>query len=325
MAMNKSKSLPVPALRIHTYADLEPYAQAFAAGHLNLLILCGPPGVGKSHCLRRAVGEKVCWIDGNASAFGIYQEAYERRNQPLVLDDVDGLYRDRNGIRLLKSLCQTEPVKSLRWHTNAPMLEKRGIPRQFTTTSRVAFITNLWQSLNADVAALEDRGHFLVFEPTTVEVHRQAAQWFWDQEVFDFVGSLLPLMKQPSFRNYILGWELKTAGLDWQTGILGRCLSGAALVAAKLKADPSYESEEARAQAFVRSGAGCRATYFKNVKKLPSGETIPTFVLASPRPSVQAPSPLLAPPLCAASLPDSTLALRQPKQPVNAWQGRIAY
>jgi hypothetical protein len=146
--MTKSKSLPDHALRIRSYADLRKYTQAFAAGHLNLLILCGPPGVGKSRGLRAEVGNNVCWIDGNASAFGIYQEAYTSRNQPIVLDDVDGLYRDRNGIRLLKTLCQTERVKSLCWHTDAPTLEKRGIPRQFTTTSRMAFIVNQWQSLN---------------------------------------------------------------------------------------------------------------------------------------------------------------------------------
>jgi hypothetical protein len=43
-------------------------------------------------------------------------------------------------------------------------------------------------ALNADVAALEDRGHVLVFEPTALEVHHQAAGWFWDQQIFDFVG-----------------------------------------------------------------------------------------------------------------------------------------
>jgi hypothetical protein len=205
--MPQSKSLPDFALRIHTYAELQQYARAFGEGHLNLLILCGPPGVGKSRSVRQAIGCNVCWIDGNASAFGIYQEAYLHRNQPIVLDDVDGLYRDRNGIRLLKTLCQTEPIKSVNWHTESGSLEKRNIPRQFTTTSRVAFIANQWHSSNADISALEDRGHFLVFEPTALEVHSQAATWFWDQQIFDFVGKSLHLTKQPSFRTYMLGWE----------------------------------------------------------------------------------------------------------------------
>jgi hypothetical protein len=286
--MIKSKSLPDHALRIRTYAGLREYTQAFAAGHLNLLILCGPPGVGKSRGLRTAVGSNVCWIDGNASVFGIYQETYVRRNQPIVLDDVDGLYRDRNGIRLLKTLCQTEPVKTLSWHTDAPTLEKRGIPRQFTTTSRMAVIANQWQTLNADVAALEDRGHVLIFDPTALEIHRQASTWFWNQEIFDFVGRWLHLMKQPSLRTYVQAWELKTAVLDWQTGILGRCLAGTALEIARLKANLSYSSEEERARVFVHSGAGCRATYFNHAKKLQSPETIPDIPLLTTKPPIEA-------------------------------------
>lgn len=287
--MAKSKSLPNHALRIRTYAELKRYARAFGTGHLNLLILCGPPGVGKSRCMRHAVGTNVCWIDGNASAFGIYQEAYLHRDQPIVLDDVDGLYRDRNGIRLLKTLCQTEIVKSVNWHTDAASLAKRDIPRQFNTSSRVAFIANQWLSLNADVAALEDRGHFLVFDPTPLEVHRQAATWFWDQQIFDFVGSSLHLTKLASFRTYILGWELKKAGLDWRAAILGRCLNGTALVVAQLKADQSFDSEEARVRAFVASDAGCRATYFNHARRLTATETVPTINLSRTAPPADAP------------------------------------
>ena len=38
----------------------------------------------------------------------------------IVLDDIDGLYRDRNGVRLLKALCQSDPARSVGWHTAAP-------------------------------------------------------------------------------------------------------------------------------------------------------------------------------------------------------------
>ena len=159
--MAKSKNLPATVVTVATYSALAHYARAFADGHLNLLMLCGDPGLGKSQCFRRALGSKVCWIDGNASAFGIYLQAHEHRHQPLVLDDVDGLYRDRQGIRLLKALCQTDKVKTVSWHTAAAT--RLGIARQFTTTSRVAIIANQWTALNADVAALEDRGHCLHF------------------------------------------------------------------------------------------------------------------------------------------------------------------
>jgi hypothetical protein len=129
---------------VETYTELEHYARAFAAGHLNLLVLTGAAGLGKSQCFRRALSGSVCWIDGNASAFGIYLLAYQHRHQPLVLDDVDGLYQDRRGVRLFKALCQTDPVKTVSWHTAITSSEPGAIPRQFTTTSKVAIIANQW-------------------------------------------------------------------------------------------------------------------------------------------------------------------------------------
>src|SRR5262245_55091377 len=187
--MAASLKPPPHALRLSTSAELEAYVRAFAAAHLPLLMLFGPPGVGKSRAVRQALDSPVGWLSGQATPLGIYIEAYTYRDQPLVLDDVDGLYADRSGIRLLKALCQSEPVKTLGWHTATPILELHDVPHRFTTTSPVALIGNDWKTLNADVAALEDRGHVLVFEPTALEVHRHAAMWFWDQQIFDFVRS----------------------------------------------------------------------------------------------------------------------------------------
>jgi hypothetical protein len=282
--MAPSNRLPRHAVRVPTYGALEQYVRAFAAGHLNLLLLFGPPGVGKSRCVRQALGQRVCWLSGQATPLGIYLQAYQHRHQPLVLDDIDGLYADRSGIRLLKALCQTERTKTLGWHTTAPVLDRHRVPRQFSTRSRVALVGNDWKTLNADVAALEDRGHVLVFEPTALEVHRQAAGWFWDQEIFDCVADHLHLIGQHSLRTYPQAWELKQAGLDWQQGVLCRCLTGTALVVARLQADRSFPSEAARVRAFVQSGAGCRATYFRHAQKLQPVLAPPKLPLAQAAP-----------------------------------------
>src|SRR5579884_580636 len=285
--MPRSPSLPAHALHLATYDELQRYVRAFADGHLNLLMLLGHPGVGKSHCLRQALAGPVGWLGGQATAFGIYCEAYLHRHLPLVFDDIDGLHTDRTAIRLLKALCQTEAKKTLCWLTDAASLDRRGIPRRFTTTSRVALIGNQWRTLNTDVAALEDRGHMLVFEPSALEVHRQAAAWFWDQEIFDLVADHLHLLLPPSLRTYRHAFELKQAGLDWRRGVLSRCLSGPALEVARLKADPRFASEAARVQAFVQAGAGCRATYFRHAKKLAPAGAPPKLRLVQSAPPAE--------------------------------------
>ena len=209
----------------------------------------------------------------------------DERVPAVIFDDVDGLHADRTAVRLLKALCQSERCKSVHWLTEAAALENRGVPRRFSTTSRVVMIGNHWQTLTADVAALEDRGHLLLFEPSSTEIHAQAAGWFWDQEIFDLVGDHLHLMEHHSLRTYVRAWELKQAGLDWRRGILSRCLSGAALEVVRLKSDPAFTSEAERVHAFVQSGAGCRATYFSHAQKLQPAQPAKIVLLQAAPPA----------------------------------------
>jgi hypothetical protein len=92
-------------IRLSTYGDLEKIVHAFARGDLNLLILLGGPGLGKSRVLHQATaGQACCWLEGNTSPFGLYCQLWRNQNRPVVLDDLDGLYASRDGIRLLKCL-----------------------------------------------------------------------------------------------------------------------------------------------------------------------------------------------------------------------------
>jgi hypothetical protein len=75
-------------------------------------------------------------------------------------------------------------------------------------------------------------------------------------------------MAEPSLRHYWRAMELKRAGLDWMQALPLRWTSSKALLVARLRADPSCQSEEARARAFVAMGGGCRATYFNVLRRL---------------------------------------------------------
>ena len=284
--MTRSWEPPQGAMILRSYRELDQFVGAFAEGLLNLLVLIGRPGVQKSQAVKAALGGRARWIDGSVTAFGLYHELYRHRDRPVVIDDVDGLYADRAAVRLLKCLCQTEPRKRLGWHSAAagPL---QAIPASFETTSRVAILANELRTLNVNVSAVLDRGHVVVFDPCAREVHLRTTGWFWDQEVFDFIGRSLHLADPLSMRDYALSWELKRAGMDWKSWLLTRWgMSGKRLLVAKLKADGSLSTEAERVCAFTEQGGGCRATYYHHAKRLGRPLKLPDIRLTNVPPKL---------------------------------------
>jgi hypothetical protein len=259
------------ALTVTTYQRLEAYLGAFAAGHFHLLVLVGAGGLAKSRSVRAVLNGQACWIEGNATPFGMYVRLYRHRDQFVVIDDVDALYADRSGVRLLKCLCQTEEEKAVAWHSDARSLERQGIPREFVTKSRVVIIANDWRTLDRNVAALQDRGHVLRFQPGAAEVHRQAGTWFDDPEIYDWFGRHLHRVREPSLRHYVRAKELKAAGMDWTEVLAAEAENRRARLAAELLASTAYGTTAARVKAFVEQGGGCRATFFNHRRKLTGG------------------------------------------------------
>lgn len=258
----KRRQSPHKIVHVATYDRLDQYLQAFADGHFHLLILVGGAGLAKSRSIRAALGGSGCWIEGNATPFGMYLKLYRHRDQFVVIDDVDGLYADRSGIRLLKCLCQTEEEKIVGWHSDARSLERQGVPREFTTKSRVVIIANDWKTLNKNVAALQDRGHVLFFQPTAAEVHRKAGTWFDDAEIYDWFEKNLHRVHAPSLRHYVRASELKAADMDWTEVLADASENPRARMVAELLASAAYSTTAERVNAFVEKGGGCRATFF---------------------------------------------------------------
>ena len=145
------------------------------------------------------------------------------------------------------------------------------IPREFTTKSRVVIISNDWQTLNKNVAALQDRGHVLHFEPAALEVHKEAGRWFDDAEIYRWFGENLHRVREPSLRHYVRARELKAAGMDWTAVLAAEDENKRARLAAELLESNEYASTAARVAAFVQRGGGCRATFFNYRRRLGNG------------------------------------------------------
>ena len=270
-------TVPRSAISIRTYDELYRFTNAFAEGHLNLLILIGSAGIAKSQSVRQAIGKKACWIEGNATAFGIYTKLYRNRDKLVVIDDVDSLYSNKAAVRMLKCLCQTDAKKHVAWETGAVGRDSDDIPREFETTSRVVIIANEWRTVDQNVSAVQDRGHLVFFEPTPEEVHAQVASWFWDQAIYDWFGEHLHLIPDHSMRHYVRAYELQMSGINWVQHLLGEIPETTRLVA-ELRADPTYQSEAERIEAFRARGGGSRATYFNHKRKLKGTKANPTAI-----------------------------------------------
>src|SRR5262249_40962795 len=132
---NGSRGHPHKVLQLTRDQGLEEELSAFAQGHFHLLILVGAGGLPKSRSVKAVLNGKACGIKGNATPFGMYVKLYRHRDQFVVIDDVDALYANRSGVRLLKCVCQTEEEKAVAWHSDARGLERQGGPRGFTTRS----------------------------------------------------------------------------------------------------------------------------------------------------------------------------------------------
>jgi hypothetical protein len=258
---------------VRTYEEFRHFVHQFVAGRFHLLMLLGSPGVAKSQTVTRAIGNRAhLYLDTHATAFGMYCQLHLHRDLPTVIDDLDHLYGDRACVRLLKSLCNTDAVKTLRWPSAHPKIGDGPdqVPAAFTTRSPVCLIANEWRTLNANVQAIEDRAIIASFQPSVGEVHVEVRQWFSDAEVYDFMEQHLPYITQPSMRYYVKGAQLRQACPDrWQEQLLTLMgVDEARRAIVGILSDATLHTEAARVAAFEAKGLGDRATYFRWKKKL---------------------------------------------------------
>src|ERR1700722_4777754 len=114
---------------------------------------------------------------------------------------------------------------------------------------QVQSVCVFWKTLNKNVAALQDRGHVLMFEPSAAEVHRKAGTWFDDPEIYQWFDANLHRVREPSLRHYVRARELKAAGMDWTEVLAAESENKRERLAAELLASNAYASTAERVKA----------------------------------------------------------------------------
>jgi hypothetical protein len=249
-----------------TYVELEGYLADFVAGHYSFLWVVGRPGISKTESILAATsGRKVYYRKGGQlTPLQFYIDCFQHLGLPIILDDAEHLLDERLGRKLVSTLGDTTPAKLMSYGSTSRILRQSAVPDQYSTTSPLCILSNV---TDAD-AAIRSRAVTLYFEPTNAEIHRAVAQWFWDQDIHDWVGRHVSRLRPIDMRLYVHASADKRAGRDWARILLdGHTLNRAACVVQDLEHDPAHPESEDKARRYTEVLAGAkgasRASYFR--------------------------------------------------------------
>jgi hypothetical protein len=187
------------------FKDMKIILSSLAKGIYNSFIITGTAGIGKTYTVietmkNLGLEEGVDWVlnKGTASPIGMYKEFYKYRDDVvIVFDDCDSVFRDENGINVLKGALDSSEIRKVSWKTGTTfdpenktpqeiekLVDRGKVPNNFELTSRCLFITNLKQDelLNNDkLAALLSRSMFMDMT-------------FSEEEIIDRIREVMPHM-----------------------------------------------------------------------------------------------------------------------------------
>jgi hypothetical protein len=142
--------------------------------------------------------------------------------------------------------------------------------------------------------AIQSRAVVLYFDPSNAEIHRYVGEWYWNQEVHDWMGRHLTRLGPIDTRWYIIADRDKRAGRDWRRLILkAHTLDITTCLIQDLEDDPAFPMVEDKARRFVEimgdAKKASRSSYFRLRKRLRDGgqltyETSPSIRLRRRRP-----------------------------------------
>ena len=220
--MSRSCLVPREAITIRPYSAIEKVVERFFTGDdPRALMILGCPGIGKDEICQKYIRKHPGLavdppLSGLSKPLATYKAGFDNLHRLLIFIDGEGLWATDNGKELMRQFTEQKLHKWISWPTTCKQLD--GYPQQYQTTSRVAFILNRWINNPADpfYDKILDQVNLYHFDPTPYGIHAYVADWFWDQEVFDFVAAQLHHTVNLSCRAYnnAAGW--KAAGEPWQ-------------------------------------------------------------------------------------------------------------
>jgi hypothetical protein len=116
---------------------------------LPALIVSGPPGLGKSYTIEKALEDnkeegQYDIICGSITAPGLLIALWGQKDGGVVvLDDCDDVFRDETCLNILKAVLDSSSSRRVSYRKRASWMDEYGIPQTFEFNGSVVFCTNI--------------------------------------------------------------------------------------------------------------------------------------------------------------------------------------
>lgn len=152
---------------VQTYDRLDRLYRAWSKGDVPFLAVVGRGGIGKTHGYESL--EIPCHLfRGKTSPVQMYMDVMAAPAMPIVFDDIRRLMKDDDSIDLMKQICDSKPVRTIRWRTTTHLIPADS--RSFECSSSVLVVLNHVLSNDPDVEAIIDRFDAIEVVPTKAEI-----------------------------------------------------------------------------------------------------------------------------------------------------------
>lgn len=134
------------------FDDMNNLAQMVAKNISPSLVVTGQPGLGKTFNITKTLtdmglkeNEQFVHVKGRCTAAGMFITLFENSDKLIIFDDCDSVFKDADGVNLLKGALDSYDKRVITWMAAKPLKDGEGcpLPRSFNFTGRIIFISNL--------------------------------------------------------------------------------------------------------------------------------------------------------------------------------------
>jgi hypothetical protein len=196
-------------------------------------LITGRAGVGKTHLVREEMkhaglreDEDYIFVSGHSAAFGLYKLLHDHREQFIIFDDCDSVFKCPRSINVLKSALDSYDTRRVSWVSSSTE-NKEDLDSHFDFEGRIIFISNYYA--HQIDSAVCSRSFCMDLHMTNREVTEHMENLLEDieptvdvnikREVLEYLDSISDNFKSYGLRSLIQATRIRmgcAAGNDWK-------------------------------------------------------------------------------------------------------------